>query len=95
MATYKENERILRKLQAENEIVFRCAISHLMDVGLRHLTAGNIEETCAEILKQDDTMSIMTNEFKCDIVRTAGKLAQIEHTHLLVYISKHVDYYVD
>lgn len=94
MATYAENEKILKTLQAENEVLFRCAISHLMDVGIRHLTDENIEETCAEILKQDDSAAVMTNEFQCAIVRTAGKLAKIDHIHLLKYITKYVDYYV-
>jgi hypothetical protein len=71
------------------------AISHLMDVGIRHLTEDNIAETCAAIMKEDDSLSFMTNEYKCDLVKTAGKLAKMDHAHLLTYISREVYYDVD
>jgi hypothetical protein len=63
-----------------------------MDVGIRHLTKELVEETCAEIMKQDDTNRIMTNDFECDILRAAYELAQIPHIDLLVYIQREVDY---
>ena len=34
----------------------------------------------------------MTNEFKCEIVKTAGEIAKIDHIHLLVYIQREVEY---
>lgn len=94
MASYKEIEKELKKLHTENEIIFRCGISHLLDVGSRHLTTEIVERTCAEIMQQDDSRSLMTNEFQCAIVRMAGKLAEIPDTMLLHYISKNVKYSV-
>lgn len=89
---YMESKKKLDELRKRNEGLFRMAISHLMDVGIRHLTDENIAETCAEIMKEDDTHSFMTNKYQCAIVKTAGKLAKIDHIHLLNYISKEVYY---
>lgn len=90
--SYKEVVNELNELRNKNEIVFRCAISHLMDCGIRHLTEEAVEHTCKTIMEQDDTHSIMTNEFQCEIVRTAYKLAQYDHIKLLVYIGKNVKF---
>lgn len=89
---YKEASKALAEMQRSNEIIFRMAISHLMDVGIRHLTDENVEYTCTEIMKQDDSNSFMTNEFQCAIVRAAAKIAKIEHTLVLAYIAKNVKY---
>ena len=90
--TYSETKQKLDELWLYSEIMFRMAISLLMDVGIRHLTEENIEETCAEIMKEDDTNHFMTNEFKCDLLRMSGELAKLDHIHLLVYISEAVYY---
>ena len=91
---YTESKQKLNELRKKNEMLFRMSISHLMDVGIRHLTEENIEKTCAEIMKEDDSHAFMTNEFQCNIVRMAGELAKIDHIHLLNYISKNVHYSV-
>ena len=57
--SYKEASKVLREMQRSNEILFRMAISHLMDVGIRHLTDENVEYTCKEIMKQDDSNSFI------------------------------------
>lgn len=93
--TYTESKKKLDELRRTNEVMFRMAISHLMDVGIRHLTDDNIEETCKKIMQEDDTNHFMTNEFKCDLIRVAGELAQIDHIHLLVYISREMYFGVD
>ncbi len=92
MSNYAESKNKIDSIRRQNEMMFRMAISHLMDVGIRHLTEENVAECCAEIMKQDDSRSFMTNEFQCDLVKTAGELAQIDHIHLLVYISREVYY---
>lgn len=93
--TYTESAKKLTEIRNKNEMLFRMGISHLMDVGIRHLTEENIEATCKKTMQEDDNKSFMTNELKCDIVRMAGELAKIDHIHLLVYISMEVDYDVD
>lgn len=92
MNNYAESKKTLDKIRSKNEIMFRMAISHLMDVGIRHLTEENVEETCKEIMKKDDSKAFMTNEFSCNLVRMAYELAQIPHTDLLVYIQREVVY---
>lgn len=93
MNNYTESKKKINKIRNNyRELVFRASISHLMDVGIRHLTKELVEETCAEIMKQDDKNSIMTNDLQCDIVRVAYELAQIPHIDLLVYIQREVNY---
>lgn len=87
---YIESEKIIKSIQSKDMIMFRMAISHLMDVGARHLTPEIIESTCAVIMKEDDSRSFMTNQFKCDLIRMAGELAKIDHIHLLTFISRHM-----
>lgn len=93
--TYAESKKKIEEIRHTNEAVFRMAISHLMDVGIRHLTEENIEHTCAKMMQEDDSKSFMTNEFKCELVRMAGELAKIDHIHLLVYISREMYFDVD
>ena len=91
---YAETKQKLNELRRKDEMLFRMAISHLMDVGIRHLTEENIEKTCANIMKQDDSNSFMSNKYQCALVKLAGELAKIDHIHLLNYISKEVYYSV-
>ena len=90
--TYKESKKILDNIRRRDEMMFRMAISHLMDVGMRHLDEENIEETCKAIQKEDDRKSFMTNNYKCDLLRMAGEIAKINHIHLLVYIQREIVY---
>lgn len=93
MNNYKESKQKIEVIRNRcGEIMFRMAISHLMDVGIRHLTQENVEETCKEIMQHDDSKAFMTNEFSCNLVRMAYELAQIPHTDLLVYIQREVVY---
>ena len=90
--TYNESASKLNKLRNKNEVMFRMAVSHLLDCGVRNLTDENIKEACAAIMQEDDSKAFMTNEFKCELVKMAGELAKIDHIHLLVYISREVYY---
>lgn len=93
MNNYTANKKKIESVRNwYGEFVFRGAISHLMDVGIRHLTKENVEEACKEIMASDDTGRFMTNEFQCEIVRAAYDLAQISHTDLLAYIQREVVY---
>lgn len=90
--TYPESEQALDRLRWKNPTMFLMAISHLMDVGMRHLTEENIEHTCKQIMEEDDRLKFMTNDFQCDLIRMAGELAKFDHVHLLVYISRNTFY---
>jgi hypothetical protein len=90
--TYLESKKRLDEIRKYNEMMCRMAISHLMDVGIRHFDEESIENACKAIQKEDDSKSFMTNNFKCDLIRMAGELAKIEHIHLLVYIQREIAY---
>jgi len=89
---YAETKMHIDIIRSRNEMLFRMAVSHLMDVGIRHLTEENIAATCAEIMKEDDSHSFMTNTYKCELIKTAGELAKLDHIHVLTYISREVTY---
>lgn len=89
---YEETKKKIDAIRGTNEPLFRMAISHLMDVGIRHLTEENITTACAEIMKEDDSHSFMTNAYKCELLKTAGELAKLNHIHVLTYISREVVY---
>ena len=90
MSNYKETKKKIDAIRNKNEVMFRMAVSHLMDVGIRHLTEENITATCAEIMNEDDSRSFMTNSFKCELIKTSGALAKFDHIHVLTYISREV-----
>lgn len=93
MSNYIESKKEVETIRNKyGEMIFRAAISHLMDVGIRHLTEENVEETCKSIMQEDDSRSFMTNAFKCDIIRAAYGLSLISHIDLLVYIQREVTY---
>ena len=77
-------------------VLFRMALTYLVDVGVRHLTDENVEETVRELLakgaedKANGVISVMTPEFQCDIVRCAAELARFSIWDLFYYIKKHV-----
>lgn len=90
--TYFESEQALNRLRCKNPPMFLMGISHLMDVGFRHLTEEIIEYTCKQVTDKDDEHPLMTKEFQCDLIRMAGELAKFDHIHLLVYVSRNVRY---
>ena len=58
---YKEVSKALDKMRTQNEMLFRMAISQLMDVGIRHLTNENVEYTCKKIMEQDDSRLMLSS----------------------------------
>lgn len=94
--TFKTIEQNINGIRREyGEMIFRMAISHLMDVGMRNLTPELVNEAKDEIMKQDDRKMFVTNELLCDVVECAGELAKINAIDLLVYIGRNVEYDVD
>ena len=91
--TIEQNINIIRR--DYGEMIFRMAISHLMDVGMRNLTPELVNEAKDEIMKKDDSKMFVTNEALCDVIECAGELAKINDTDLLVYIGRNVEYDVD
>lgn len=94
--TFKTIEQNINSIRRNyGEIIFRMAISHLMDIGMRNLTPELVNEVKDEIMKRDDSKMFVTNELLCDVVECAGELAKIDATYLLVYIGRNVEYDVD
>ena len=94
--TFKTIEQNINSIRRNyGEIIFRMAISHLMDVGMKNLTPELVNEAKDEIMKKDDSRMLVTNELLCDVVECAGELAKIDATFLLVYIGRNVEYDVD
>ena len=94
--TFKTIEQNINSIRRNyGEIIFRMAISHLMDVGMKNLTPELVNEAKDEIMKKDDSRMLVTNELLCDVVECAGELAKIDATYLFVYIGRNVEYDVD
>lgn len=87
--TYKEISKELDELQRKEGFIFQTAFFHLMSCGKAAFTEENIAETCAEIRAQDDSRSMISNEYQCAIVETAGKLAKYDSAVLAVYFGKY------
>lgn len=95
MSNYVESKRKLETIRNRvGEPLFRMALTHTFDVGFRHLTEENIEATCNEMMNDDDTHAFMTNEYKCDLVRTAGEIAKVPPYDVEVYVNREMEYSV-
>ena len=91
--SYQDSKKILDNIRARHdEVMFRMAISHLMDVGIRNLDKDTCTNACKEIMAQDDSRAFMTNQFQCELIWLAHELAQVPHIDLLIYIQRYVDY---
>jgi hypothetical protein len=76
--------------------LFRMGLTHLVDVGIRHLTDESVNEAVKQITANDEAerangiVSIMTAEFQCEIVRCAASLTKFSVWELFAYIKNHV-----
>ena len=77
-------------------IVFKMGLSHWADVGSRHLTPENIEESRKQIIAQgeidkaDGKMSIMKPDFLCEVLNCAAELSEFSIWTLFKYIKEYV-----
>jgi len=76
--------------------LFRMGLTHLVDVGIRHLTDENVNEAIIQIMANDKAdkangvITVMTAGFQCEIVRCAASLAKFDIWELFAYIKDHV-----
>jgi hypothetical protein len=76
--------------------LFRMGLTHLVDVGIRHLTEVNVNENIKQIKAKGEAdqangvVTVMTAEFQCEILRCAAELAKFSVWELFAYIKKHV-----
>lgn len=94
----KENLKKVRNIENKYGIVmFRMGLSHLVDVGHRHLDDTLVEENIQQIVAQGEedeangVHPIMTPEYKCEIIRCAAELAKFSIWTLFAYIKKYVE----
>ena len=77
-------------------VLFRMALIHLVDVGVRHLTNENVEESLQQIIAKDEEIKanggfpIMTVGFQSDIVHCAAELAKFNIWDMFLYVKKHI-----
>jgi formate dehydrogenase maturation protein FdhE len=77
-------------------ILFRMALSHLVDVGHKHLSDDEVAECIEQIMAQGaqdkagGKINIMTPEFQCNILRCAAELATFSIWTIFAYIKDHV-----
>jgi len=77
-------------------VLFRMGLTHLADVGIRHLTDEYVSEAIRQIDaneekdKANGVVNVMTAEFQCEIIRCAASLAKFGVWELFAYIKNHV-----
>lgn len=100
MVTKKMTEdlKAIRALEDKYGLMlFRMALTHLVDVGVRYFSDGDIEQDISQIMAQGEADKtngvhpVITPEFKCDIVRCAADFSKFSIWTLFEYIKKHVE----
>jgi len=77
-------------------VLFRMALTHLFDAGVRNVTDDSVEEGIKQITAQGEldktngVKPIMTPEFQCEILRCSAELAKFTIWTLFRYIKKYV-----
>lgn len=91
------NEEKIREIENKYGLcLFRMGLSHLADVGIRHLTPKNVQSAINQIEKESTeaaeqgTVLFMSPEFQRAIVHCAEELAAFSVWELFSYIKKYV-----
>lgn len=84
----KEIEAILNKY---GEVRFRMALSHLFDVGYRHVDEESVAEAKQQIMAEEhNCMPVMTPEFQCMLLDIALALKQYSIWSLLDFVKSYL-----
>jgi hypothetical protein len=76
--------------------LFGMALTHMVDVGVRHLTDDDVEASIKHITAEHEKIKangghpIMSIDFQSGIIRCAAALAKFQIWDLFLYIKKHV-----
>ena len=93
----KTAEKLKEITAIENKyglMLFRMGLTHLVDVGVRHLDDETVEDSIKQISakgeedKSNGVIQVMTPEFQCDIIRCAAELAKFSIWDLFLYIKE-------
>jgi hypothetical protein len=77
-------------------VLFKMGLTHLVDVGIRHLTDEYVKEAVEQITadgeadKAKGVSPIITAEFQCAIIRCASELTKFSPWELFAYIKEHI-----
>ena len=77
-------------------MLFRMALTHVVDFGHRNLTDEAVEESIRRITAQGEEekangiTSVLSPEFQCELVRCAAELARFSIWTLFAYIKMYV-----
>ena len=78
-------------------VLFGMGLTHLVDVGHRHLTDIFVEETIEKIIAESEVDAangvtpVMSPGFQCEILRCAADLARFSPWTLFAYIKRHME----
>lgn len=88
MSAVSDNYMQIRGISDKyGEVMFRCGLTHLVDVGGRNLQNDElVKEAIEEIRKSTPDNSVMTADFQADIVNCAHDLAQLDIWDVLRYV---------
>ena len=96
MTRYQKSKSEIDRIRQEfGEPIFRMAISHLMDVGIRHLGELETQTSIDIIMAGDDTNNILPNKVLCDVVKAAHQLSKVDHIDILIYNTTELEYGMD
>ena len=93
-----EIQKIRDKYGTAGDVLFRCGLHHLIDVGARNLTEELVSKTKSEIIAEHDLAQaegkhlIMTSNFEIAIVECAAELAKLDISDLMIYVQREMYY---
>jgi hypothetical protein len=92
----KERMNEIRNIEDKYGLIqFGMGLFYLVDVGHRHLSEIDIEESVKQIMGEKDAADgvtmVMTPEFQCEILRCAAELSNFSILTLFAYIKKYVE----
>ena len=76
--------------------LFRMALTHLIDVGVRNFSSEAVDNTLKQIEeqrakeKQEGAKPAMSTEFQCAIIRCSAELSEFSIWEIITYIKKFV-----
>ena len=83
-----ENVKAIFKKYGEN--TFRLGVTHLFTVGVNNLKDIDIENVCEQMIKTTPDNSIMTGEFRAEVLRCSVELAKEPLWEVLQYIQTNI-----
>ena len=98
MSMSEEMKRI-DAIRRRNEVLLRMAITHLFDVGWRHMNPKNVKRTIEVIReeekkdKENGRFPVMTADFQVALMETALELTKFSPVTILAYVSNYLRFY--